>query len=150
MTTTWKRGLGAAALVVTLGASPGQADPVADTCAIAQALGGNARLEINAAIDSIAERWSPENRAAAKSRFGEFAAEGLFAGASAYRMIRFGDDLEEHLVLLRLRGGEVAAVRLIYEWTSEGPRMTVLDFKRRYSELSPAPYPAMPEAISCP
>jgi len=131
-------------------ATTAEADPQDQSCALLTVLGDNAVLGTEVAIDDLAARWAPQTRAAAQESLGALVAQNLFAGGTAYRLARFGDDLEEHLLLLRLRGGEVAAIRLIYEWAPDGPTLTVLDFKRRYTELPPAPYSATPQPLDCP
>ncbi len=46
----------------------------------------------------------------------------------------------EHVFLLRLSVGEVAAMRLHHEWMPDGLLLAGIDFKRQMAELSTLPW----------
>ncbi|QJF52002.1 hypothetical protein [Roseobacter ponti] len=61
-----------------------------------------------------------------------------------------GEDPEEHLLLLRLKEGEVSGARLRYEWTSEGSMSLVsMQFQRDFTRYAAGPMLQVPEKITC-
>ena len=136
----------AAALLVATSAA---AEPAADTCRILDVTGGNKVDEVAPLIVALATRWTPENRARAIETLQALLRDVRFDGGNAYVVARLGEDYEDHVLALRIVGGELAAARLTYEWTPDGMRLTVLNFQRRISALFPVGMPLAAEPIDC-
>lgn len=126
------------------------ADPAQDSCHFLAVVGGNQPEGVGPLLGNIAAKWIPESRSRAVATLTDLMSKQRFAGGSVYRIARLGEDLEEHLVLLRLDGGELAGARLLYEWTPDGIRLTTLDFQRKYAEIIARPFLMAPEPIACP
>lgn len=130
--------------------STAYANPVEFTCGLLSAIGGNNPDAVAPALEVMTSRWSEENRSTAVNRMETLAAGGVFAGGNVYRIAALGEDLEEHIVILRLKAGEVSGLRLRYEWTPDGSRLVSFEAKRQFNELMAAPAMQPPEPISCP
>lgn len=126
------------------------ATPDEQSCRLLAVIGGNKVDEIEAAVTELAGKWTDTNRAGAVTSLKGLMAPAPFAGGSVYRIARLGDDLEEHLIILRLKEGEIAGMRMLYEWSPDGLVLTTMDFKRRYPDIIGTQILATPERIACP
>ncbi|NNK68125.1 MAG: hypothetical protein HKO95_15475 [Rhodobacteraceae bacterium] len=72
-----------------------------------------------------------------------------FDGGNAYVVAKLGEDYEDHILAIRMKTGELAAARLTYEWTPDGMQLSVMNFKRRMSEMLPVGMPITGERIDC-
>lgn len=128
---------------------PAAADPVGDSCALLSVLGGNDTAGVDGLVDQISTLWPQENRDTAKQQFGALAGGNSFDGGNLYRLSKLGDDLEDHLVVLRLKTGELSGVWLRYEWTADGLGLVTLDIKRRITDLIPTKNFGTLDPIAC-
>lgn len=126
------------------------AAPLEDSCRVLAVIGQNNAAGVEDMMIELADRWTDENRKAATLSLKAMLAPAPFVGGSVYRIAKIGDDLEEHLLVLRLSAGEIAGMRLLYEWTPDGLKLTSLDFKRRYGDIIAAQIMMSPEPIGCP
>ena len=140
--------LGSAFLSLAL-SGPLSADPVQDSCMFLNVLGQNDASAVDAMIDGVATRWTPENRETATQQISVLASGNSFAGGNLYVVSKLGDDLEDHLIILRLKTGEVSGVLLRYEWSPDGLTLVNLDIKRRIGELLPTRILGIREAVQC-
>lgn len=139
-----------ASLVAVLSsAAMGFADPAADTCRLLEVTGQNKVDEVEPLINELADRWAPQYRDNAVSTLEQLLREVRFDGGNAYVIATLGEDYEDHILAIRIVGGELAAARLTYEWTPKGMRLTVMNFKRRMSEMLPVGMPASGSLIDC-
>jgi hypothetical protein len=128
-----------------------QADvPLAQSCRLLDIMGGNRTEAVAPALAELAARWPEENRSAAVAQISRMVAEIAFSGGNVYEIGRLGEDLVEHLVVLRLAAGETAGMRLSYEWTPDGLALTRLDLKLDYATGLGLPIPARAEPLACP
>lgn len=139
-----------AVLVVLAGAAPAVAAPQEDSCALLDIIGGNKATEVEASLTEMADRWLTKSRIAVIEQLQQILTPAPFVGGSVYRVAKLGDDLEEHIMLLRLRPGEIVGVRLRYEWTPDGLKLTGLDLKQKIDELSVLNFGGAPVEIACP
>lgn len=100
-------------------------------------------------MTEFADRWTDANRIGAIESLTSMVTPEPFAGGAVYRIAKFGEDLEEHLIVLRLATGEVAGMRLLYEWTPDGLKLTTMDFKRRFPDMIATQILMPPEPIDC-
>lgn len=126
------------------------ADPEAISCKMMAVLSQNRVAELEPTLNEFAARWVPESRDGAIQQLSALLSSQPFVGGSVHRTTKLGEDLEEHVILLRLKDGEVAAMRMRYEWTPDGLTLAGVDFKRQVEELSTLPFPSVPEEIDCP
>jgi hypothetical protein len=126
------------------------AAPVEDSCRVLAVIGQNDTAKVEEVMIELADRWTEANRTGAIETLKAMLDPAPFSGGSVYRIAKIGDDLEEHLVVLRLSEGEIAGMRLLYEWTPDGLKLTSLDFKRRYADIISAQIMMPPEPIDCP
>jgi hypothetical protein len=139
-----------AAVVALLVPTSLAADPATDSCRLLAVIGGNLAADVPSLVEEVGGLWSAENRSLAVQQLSGLASGGSFAGGSVWRIASLGDDVEEHLVILRLREGEVSGMRLRYEWTPEGLALVSLEIKRQFSELVAGPVLQPPERVACP
>lgn len=125
------------------------ANPELTSCKMLEVLSQNQIEEVEPTINDFAARWLPESRDGAITQLTELLTTQPFVGGSAHRIAKLGSDLEEHIVLLRLRLGEVAAMRLRYEWTPDGLSLAGMDFKRKVADLTTLSFLSVPEEIVC-
>ena len=141
----------ALALIGIAATTAAQADTATDqSCRLLGVLGGNRTGDIAPALADIAARWPEPNRAAAVERMTGLLGQIAFAGGNVYEIGRLGEDLVEHLVVLRLADGETAGMRLSYEWTPEGLSLTTLDLKLDYMTELGLTIPVRAEPLACP
>ncbi len=145
-----KRASCLAACIGVLLSSPLLAAPTEDSCTLLAAVGGNDPEAVTEALNGIASRWTEEGRERAIDQMTAIASGNVFAGGNVYRTLVLGADLEEHLVVLRLRTGEVAGMLLRYEWTSDGLRLVALEAKRQVTELIGTRALTDPDPVPCP
>lgn len=126
------------------------AAPQEQTCQFLKVMGSNSAEEIGPMMDSLAARWVASSRDGAKDSLAGLIEQYGFNGGTAYRIAKLGEDAEEHLVVLRLKNGEIAGARLLYEWTPEGLQLTTMDFKRKFSEMIATQFLQPPEPLPCP
>lgn len=126
------------------------AEPIEQSCRLLDVMANNQADEVETLMTEVAARWPALNRVAAIERLQELLATAPFVDGSVYRTARLGEDLEEHLVVLRLAAGELAGARLLYEWTPTGPALTVFDFKQEFPELITGQLLPQSEPLACP
>lgn len=134
---------------VLAGAAPVVAAPQEDSCTLLDIIGGNKTTEVEVALTEMADRWLTQSRVAVVEQLQQILAPAPFIGGSVYRVAKLGDDLEEHIMLLRLRRGEIVGVRLRYEWTPDGLKLTGFDLKEKIDELSVIDFGGAPVEIAC-
>lgn len=126
------------------GASPGEA-----SCLFLKVLGSNDAASVASMIDEVAPTWPEANRDDASEALVKVLNELEFVGGSAWQTAKLGQDIEEHLVLLRLSKGEVSGARLLYQWSPDGLTLTAMDFQRHYNEMISTQVLQAPKAIEC-
>lgn len=141
--------LALSAVIVLVGAHTSAANPMKDTCSMLAAIGANNPDAVESALSDIGARWQAANRTSAIQQMRTLASGNTFAGGNAYRISKLGDDVEEHIVLLRLRQGEVSAMRLRYEWTPDGLKLVSLEAKRKVTELTQNRVVIDPPLLDC-
>lgn len=139
-----------AAVLAALPAASASADPLSISCRLLDVMSQNKADEVEGAVSEFAARWLEEAREGAINQLTSLLTPQPFVGGSLHRIAKLGDDFEEHVMLLRLRPGEVAAMRLRYEWTPDGLTLTGIDFKRKIGDLSTVSFVGVPEEITCP
>ncbi len=125
------------------------ANPETTSCKMLEVLSLNKIEEVEPILNDFAGRWLPQSRDGAITQLTELLKTQPFVGGSAHRIAKLGGDLEEHIILLRLRMGEVAAMRLRYEWTPDGLTLAGMDFKRQVADLTTLSFVSVPEEIIC-
>ncbi|MEM6577134.1 MAG: hypothetical protein AAF678_01460 [Pseudomonadota bacterium] len=138
-------------LIAVAGISSGaaQADPTTNTCRFLDVMGSNNVVELADTLAEIAPRFSEDRNEQAAQQLGTVLEASPFIGGSAWRVVKFGEDIEEHLVLIRLKEGEVAGARLRYEWTAQGLSMVNLEVQRKYAEFTALQFTQAPERLDC-
>lgn len=139
----------ACALSFCLAGSAAFAAPADASCRVLAVIGGNDATAIAPMMTEFADRWTDANRTGAIESLTSMVTPEPFAGGAVYRIAKFGEDLEEHLIVLRLATGEVAGMRLLYEWTPDGLQLTTMDFKRRFPDMIATQILMPPEPIDC-
>jgi hypothetical protein len=141
----------AAVLSVVICGAPAVAiaNPETTSCKMLEVLSQNKIEEIEPTLNDFAARWLPQSRNGAISQLTELLKTEPFVGGSVHRITKLGNDLEEHIVLLRLRMGEVAAMRLRYEWSPDGLTLAGMDFKRQVADLTTLSFVSVPEEVIC-
>ena len=145
-------GLRALTLFATLTAAlptVAAANPQAISCRVLDAMANNLGSEIKPILEEIGSRWIPQSRDGAAEQLTKLLETDPFVGGSLFQIAKLGDDFEEHIMLLRLEVGEVAGMRLRYEWTPDGLTLTGIDFKRQIGELSTVSFIGTPKPINC-
>ncbi len=137
------------ALLCSAVASMAAADPGADTCRLLEIAGRNKVSEVEPVLNELAARWSREGRENAIRTLKTLLREVRFSGGNAYVVGTLGEDYQDHVLAIRIQGGELAAARLSYEWTPDGMHLTVMKFSRRMSESFPAGGLANGTLIDC-
>lgn len=127
-----------------------QADPIDTSCRLSEIIGQNQATEVHDAMEIFARNWVAPSRVAVISRLEGLLKKPVFAGGSVYRVAKLGEDFEEHLLVLRLRKGEVSGARLLYEWTPDGLALTNLEIKGNLYEITRSGFMQSPEIIECP
>lgn len=125
------------------------ANPQDISCRMLDAMSNNRAAELNPMLEEVGSRWVPQSREGASEQLTKLLEAEPFVGGSLFRIAKLGDDFEEHIMLLRLGVGEVAGMRLRYEWTPDGLTLTGIDFKRQIGELSTVSFIGAPEEITC-
>jgi hypothetical protein len=125
------------------------ADPEATSCKLMEVLSTNEIAEVEPTLNDFTARWLPQSRDGAITQLTELLKTEPFVGGSVHRIVRLGTDLEEHIVLLRLGAGEVAAMRLRYEWSPDGLTLAGMDFNRQVADLTTLSFVGPPEEILC-
>ena len=130
-------------------ASHTSADPATDTCRLLAAIGGNDPNAVELALKDIGARWPEENVNRAIAQMKTVASGDVFVGGNAYLISKLGDDMEEHLVVLRLKAGEISAMRLRYEWTPDGLKLVNLETKRSITDILRNSYVLQSPQVDC-
>ncbi|MEL6689625.1 MAG: hypothetical protein AAFP28_04835 [Pseudomonadota bacterium] len=125
------------------------ASPEEKTCKFLAVMGANNASDVEGMLAEIAPRFDAAKQKQATDTLRTLAEGAPFAGGSAWTVLELGDDLVEHLVLFRLKAGEIAGSRLRYEWSPDGPALTNIEFHRQYNEYAPTYAPTPPQAIDC-
>lgn len=125
------------------------ADPADITCRFLAVMGSNQAEQVEPMLKDIAPRFEGERLESATNTLRSIAAGAPFAGGSAWTVLSLGEDLEEHLVLFRLKEGELAGSLLRYEWSPEGLALTNIEFHRQFADYVPDFTPTAPTAIDC-
>ncbi|MEM8795286.1 MAG: hypothetical protein AAGE61_06945 [Pseudomonadota bacterium] len=125
------------------------AQPTNQSCAVLSALGSNQKLGVASAIDEAAPHWPTINREKLIETLQALLDSLQFNGGNVYRVAFFEGNLEEHLVLLRLKEGEVAGMRMRYEWAPDGMKLVTLKFERKYDAYARQPFSQTPELLTC-
>ncbi|WP_422040137.1 hypothetical protein [Roseibium sp.] len=118
-----------------LSATSAQATPHDTSCGLLDALGSNNIDAIESSLNDAASSWLPESKAAAAQSLTKLAADVAFNGGTVYQVTELGDDLVEHLVVLRLSKGDVHGMVLRYTWSPEGLSLTGMDYKQKLEDL---------------
>lgn len=126
------------------------ANPDRISCEVMAVLSTNDTAALAPLLDEIASRWITDARVGAVEQLSGLIASEPFVGGSVHRLVKLGEDLEEHVILLRLREGEVAGMRMRYEWSPDGLTLAGIDFKRQIAELTTLPFRSVPETVDCP
>lgn len=122
----------AAVCMTTLIGGTAVAGPTERSCQLLAAIGGNSPAAIEVALRDSVRHWPEANRSKLIERLQKLVGELKFAGGNVYRIAKFGDDIEEHLLVLRLAKGEVAGMRIRYEWGPKEMTMVTVKFERVY------------------
>lgn len=141
-------GVGAAFAVLAM-ASADAAGLSEKSCAVLDVIGADRADGLAPLFADLGAHWPKENREGLVSRLTELLGALDFAGGNVYLLNKLGDDLEEHLVLLRLSDGEVAGMRLRYEWTPEGMKLVKVNFERKYEDYLPNAAGGSFQKLSC-
>ncbi|WP_172299986.1 hypothetical protein [Pseudoruegeria sp. HB172150] len=138
------------ALTAAVYSASAAAEPLEQSCRILDVVGNNRAGMVNELVEEISTRWPQSNRDGAQQNFAKLLEEQVFSGGTVYQIAKLGDDVEEHLILLRLKLGEIAGIRLLYEWSPDGMAVTNLEFKRKFVEYAERPFLQEPVALDCP
>ena len=125
------------------------ANPVEHSCHFLEVMGNNRVGDVQSMMGSIAPEFSQDRVSQAVSQFETLLRGSIFDGGSAWLVGKLGDDLEEHLIILRLSEGEVAGARLRYEWSADAPKLASIEFKRQFAEYAAQPFLQALERIDC-
>lgn len=126
-----------------------QADPETDTCRFLTALAANDAAAIPGLVKEIAPALTQQGGVTAAQQIQTMLQVPIFDGGSAWVIGDMGSELQEHLILLRLREGEVAGARLRYEAFDDGMSLVSLEFHRKFNRYTEKPFLQSPEAIDC-
>ena len=140
----------AAFMACLFSASSVSASPIESSCLFLKVLGGNDASSVTAMVDEIASAWPEGNRSEASAALTNVLKELEFAGGSIWQIAKLGEDLEEHLVILRLSKGEVSSARLLYQWSPDGLALAGLDFQRQYPQIISKQFLQTPQPVECP
>ncbi|MEM9969819.1 MAG: hypothetical protein AAF762_01790 [Pseudomonadota bacterium] len=135
---------------VFMACTAASADAIADSCRFLDIVGGEKRALVEPMFSDLASGWPQESRANAVASVEAVIDELAFAGGNVYELARLGEDYADHLIAIRLAGGELTAARLTYEYAPTGLRLTGMNFKRRMSEMLPVGALASLEPVVCP
>ncbi|MBT8476228.1 MAG: hypothetical protein KJO78_12225 [Alphaproteobacteria bacterium] len=125
------------------------ADPAEDSCRLLSVTSENRAADIEPLLNELASRWAPNSRNNAIETLTSLVRDIQFDGGNAYVVAKLGEDYEDHILAIRMKNGELAAARLTYEWTPDGMQLSVMNFKRRMSEMLPVGMPITGERIDC-
>ena len=100
-------------------------------------------------VNEIAPRFDAAKRQRATETLRTLAEGSPFNGGSAWSVVELGDDLVEHLVLFRLKAGEIAGSRLRYEWSPNGLSLINIEVHRQYADYIPPFGPVAPTQLDC-
>lgn len=126
-----------AAALVSLAAADVGAAPAEESCRLLAAIGAGDAAGIQQVVQQVAGHWTEESRESMRGELVRLVGNLSFAGGSVYRTGTIGEELEDYLLVLRLRDGEVAGLRLSFEWYPDGLKLRTLDFRRRVQEFWP-------------
>lgn len=143
------KSLWATALCISAVATHVQAAPLDSSCMVLDVIGGNKTNESSPLVSKLAPHWSAKNRDGLTEQLDKLLANLKFAGGSVYRTAILGDDLEEHLIILRLHQGEVAGMLLRYEWSPAGMKLITMEFERKYADYIDTQMLQKPKKLDC-
>lgn len=126
-----------------------KASPNKASCLFLKVLGNNDTASVRSMMEEIAYTWPEANRTEATKTLIKVLSELDFAGGFIWQIAKLGEDIEEHLVILRLAKGEVGGARLLYQWSPDGLALTGIEFERRYAELVSTQVLQTPQAVHC-
>lgn len=124
--------------------------PTQMSCLLGDVLGQNRADDVRQTLTPMTPSWPDENRDAAIEQLEGLLQAPSFAGANVYLVGKLGEDLEAHLLVMRLARGEVAGALLRYEWAPDGFILTGMDFKSDINKLIEINFLQQPELLSCP
>jgi hypothetical protein len=126
------------------------AAPVDDACTFTKAIIRDGGEQLSTVVNGIAGHWTDANRTALLGKLDQLKKDLTFESGTVYQTGKLGDDLSDFIVVLRLKGGEVAGVRLSYEWYGSGLKLRTLDFRRPVQDFFPGPILGDLMPFSCP
>lgn len=127
-----KKQLAALVAALTILGGAADADTVRHSCRILSVVGANNVQGVSGLVSELAGTWKEENRKGLSTQLERLLATFRFAGGNVYRVRRFGGDIDQHLIVLRLDGGEVSGLLVRYEWGGETMRLVGMSFERKY------------------
>lgn len=133
-----------------LTSGPAVAGPIERSCQLLAAIGSNNAAAIESSLKDATRHWPDANRSDLINRLKELVGALKFVGGTVYRTAKLGDDIEEHLLVLRLAKGEVAGMRIRYEWGPTGMLLITINFDRKYHNYVKEPFLQTPVKIGCP
>lgn len=103
-----------------------------------------------AEIMALASHWPSADREKLRGVLAPTLRRFSYTGGSVYLVTDLGDDSQEHLLTLRVKGGGVAYLRLTYENKDDSLQFYYVDFRSKLSDLLRVPFTQKPEKMECP
>lgn len=136
---------------VVVGAAPvAAATALEQSCRMLSVIGGNAADEVASVFAEVLARWPEQNRVGATQQMEQMLGQLSYAGGNVYEIGRFGEDVVDHLLVLRRAEGETAGLLLRYEWTPDGMALTKMDYKLEYLDEMGLPGGVFLDPLGCP
>ena len=137
----------AASVMVPAAAS---ADPLEESCALIDALARNGAEGGLKQLTMMAQGWNDQDVAKLGPMMAPVLGRFDYASGTPFEIAAFGDSLQEHFIVMNLKGGGSVYMRVLYEGNgSRPPSFINIDFQSKYYDIMAKPLAQPPVRLRC-
>ncbi|MGI9371103.1 MAG: hypothetical protein ACR2OJ_01285 [Hyphomicrobiales bacterium] len=125
------------------------ATPQQQSCGLLKSLSsGNLKTQLNA-FHKLIGHWNQNSIQNFQKNARTSLQNTKVIGADLYLIGNFGQNLQDHLIIVRNAPGGVGYIRVHYEWAPKEPRAEYVAFEDHFSVIIQKAFPQAPKKLSC-
>ncbi len=125
------------------------AEPLEETCKLVSALtkdGGDGGTK---AIVNMASHWPEADQIKLAAIMNPALQKFDYVGGDVYLVADLDDNMQEHLVTMRIKGVSMVYIRLIYQHSNSELRFAHIEFQEKFKKVASYAFAQKPEKLSC-
>ncbi len=127
----------------------GAAEPLAETCNLIHALStGGADAGTKALVD-MASHWPDDDQIKLAALIAPVLRKFEYQGGVPYLVADLDDNMQEHLVTMRIAGPGMVYLRSIYQHAQAGLGFAHIELQDKYKKIASFAFAQKPEKLSC-